>query len=274
MSECATVSAAAAESLGGTGMVADRWLCVESRAGWGRDAILDGGFSPELVAWLQGLDATVLAIRRPGRSAGTTTVYAAASMEGGGELRVLELADPDSLMGSDPWRDGAPVAATLLLVCAHGRRDPCCARLGVPVFAALDRLSEPVWQCSHTGGHRFAANVVALPWGVTLGRVEADETTTLVELLRAGRVPLARYRGRSVYPAPVQAAEVAARNSHGLDRLDDLRLVSFSDTGVVFETSAGDELSFRVEARDGPYLAKSCGAEAEQLSTFHVEPVS
>jgi hypothetical protein len=274
MSECATASAAAAESLGGTGMVADRWLCVESRVGWGRDAILDGGFSPELGAWLQGLDATVLAIRRPGRQEATTTVYAATSRENGCELRVHELVDPDSLVGSDPWREGPPVAATLFLVCAHGRRDPCCARLGVPVFAALDRVAEPVWQCSHTGGHRFAANVVGLPWGVTLGRVEAGEAVALAALLHAGRVPLARYRGRSVYPAPVQAAEVSARKTHGLDRLDDLRLLRYSDANVVFETSAGAELGFRVEERDGPFLAKSCGAEREQLSTFHVEEIS
>ena len=83
-------------------MVADRWLCVESRVAWGRDAILDGGFSPVLGAWLQDLDATVLAIRRPGRQEGLTTVYAATSREGGCELRVLELADPDSLVRVRP----------------------------------------------------------------------------------------------------------------------------------------------------------------------------
>jgi hypothetical protein len=42
----------------------------------------------------------------------------------------------------------------------------------------------------------------------------------------------------------------------------------------VFETSGDAELGFRVEAREGPFLAKSCGAEREQLSTFHVEEIT
>jgi hypothetical protein len=255
-------------------MVAERWLCVESRASWGRDVVEDGGFSPAVREWLGSIDASVLAIRRPGRREDTMTVFAATSSEGGGELRALELVDAAELVGSDPWSDGTLVDSTLFLVCAHGRRDPCCARLGVPVFAALDRITEPVWQCSHTGGHRFAPNVVALPWGVTLGRVELDELEALVELLRAGRVPLARYRGRSVYDAPVQAAEVAIRVDGGLDRLDELRLLDHTDGVVTFAAAAGGELRRRVEICDGPFLAKSCGAELEQLSTFNVEEIT
>lgn len=251
--------------------MADRWLCIESRVAWGRDAVADGGFAPELREWLEGLDATVLAIRRPGRRAAGRTVFAATSKEGGGELRVLEGVEPEALVGSDPWSAGEPSDATLFLVCAHGRRDPCCARLGVPVFAALERVAEPVWQCSHTGGHRFAPNVIALPWGVTLGRVLPGEVAQLAEILQDGRVPLDRYRGRSVYSAPVQAAEVAVRIAHGIDRLDDLRLAEYSEGIVVFRTAAGEEISRRVEERDGPVIAKSCGKDPEQLSTFYVE---
>jgi hypothetical protein len=273
MSECATVSASAGESLGGTGMVAERWLCVESRAAWGHDAVAEGGFAPELSAWLAEVDASVLSIRRPSRRTGPTVVFSATSREGGGELRVLEVADPQELIGSDPWSEGKVSPTTLFLVCAHGRRDPCCARLGVPIFAALDRLTEPVWQCSHTGGHRFAPNVVALPWGVTLGRVRLDEVVELSSLLSDGRVPLERYRGRSVYPAHVQAAEVAARLARGIDRLDDLQLVGESGGIATFATAAGDEIAMRVESREGHVLAKSCGKDVEQLFTFHTEEV-
>jgi hypothetical protein len=255
-------------------MVADRWLCIESRAAWGRDAIAEGGFAPGVEEWLKKVDANVLAIRRPGRRAERLTVFAATSGEGGGDLRLLELGSADELVGSDPWVDGTSIDETLFLVCAHGRRDPCCSRLGVPMFAALDRLTEPVWQCSHTGGHRFAPNVVALPWGVTLGRVQLEETEAMAELLREGRVPLARYRGRSIYSAPVQAVEVAVRLEYGIDRLDDLSLVAHSADVVTFARAAGDEISRRVEVREGPFLAKSCGAEPEQLSTFTIEEIT
>ena len=132
------------------------------------------------------------------------------------------------LVGRDPWSEGEPRPGTLFLVCTHGRRDACCSRLGIPIFHGLDAVAgkEHVWQCSHTGGHRFAPNVIVLPWGVTLGRVEREEVPEIVGLLADGRVPLARYRGRSLYPPPGQAAEVAIRRARELDRLDALRLVS------------------------------------------------
>jgi len=255
-------------------MVADRWLCVESRAAWGRDALAEGGFSPSASAWLEVIDASVLTIRRPSRREGPTVAFAANSREGGGELRVLEVCDPDELVGSDPWSEGTVVATTLFLVCTHGRRDPCCARLGVPIFTALDRVAESVWQCSHTGGHRFAPNVVALPWGVTLGRVLPDEVAELALLLRDGRVPLERYRGRSVYPAHVQAAEVAVRLTYGIDRLDDLQLAELNGEIVTFATVGGNEIAMRVKTREGLVLPKSCGKDVEQLFTFSTEEIT
>ena len=53
---------------------------------------------------------------------------------------------------------GDEVAGPIVLVCAHGRRDACCARLGPPLFDALAPHCPPdaLWQSSHLGGHRFA----------------------------------------------------------------------------------------------------------------------
>lgn len=271
MTTCADASRAASEPLGGTGIVAERWLCVESRAPWGRDAITDGGHDPDVAAWLAAHDAKVLAIRRPGSRSGPVRVFAARPAETGrGELRTLALDDLASLPGTDPWVDGAPVDGTLLLVCAHGRRDACCSRLGVPVFSALDAARARAtggegpltWQCSHTGGHRFAPNVVALPWGVTLGRVDRADAQRLIALLGEGRVPLDTYRGRSLYPAAGQAAEVAVRRALGLDRLDALRLVGADDAGTwTFTSPDGGSVAARVTEVEGPTLPKSCGAE-------------
>ena len=42
MSVCSAESLAVGEPLGGTGMVAERWVCVESRESWGRDPVGDG----------------------------------------------------------------------------------------------------------------------------------------------------------------------------------------------------------------------------------------
>ncbi len=66
-----------------------------------------------------------------------------------------------------------------------GRRDRCCARLGVPLFDALaphvdaDRL----WQSSHHGGHRFAANCSsfrrAFSWDESGRRMPRDVVSRL-----------------------------------------------------------------------------------------------
>ncbi|WP_218926810.1 sucrase ferredoxin, partial [Priestia megaterium] len=70
----------------------------------------------------------------------------------------------------------------VILVCAHGRHDPCCAVRGLPVGRALgERWPEQVWECSHIGGDRFAANVVVAPDGVYYGGLDAKSAVATVE---------------------------------------------------------------------------------------------
>lgn len=268
---CADASRAAGEELPGTGIVAARWLCVESTRSWEHDAVASG-FPGEVAAWLGQLDVKVFAIRRPGRRSGVTA-FAAEVSEGGSVLRRLELGDVSELGGLDPWVDGEPVHDPLLLVCTHGRRDACCSRLGIPVFHALEAVAGPdlVWQCSHTGGHRFAANVVGLPLGVTLGRVEAHDAPEIVARLREGRVPLERYRGRSLYSPPEQAAEVAVRQRRGIDGIDDLRIVARVGPRISFETASGERIEATVAEVSGPEIPKSCGAEPEPTVAYAVD---
>ena len=110
-------------------------------------------------------------------------------------------------------------------MCTHGRRDVCCAERGRPLAQALAAaFPEPTWESSHVGGDRFAGNVVAFPHGLYLGRVRPDEAARVARAYADGRVPLEHLRGRSCYPMPVQAAELALRTQEGLDGLDDVVL--------------------------------------------------
>jgi hypothetical protein len=166
---------------------------------------------------------------------------------------------PDADLGK-----GDPAAGPIVLVCAHGRRDACCARFGRPLFEALASYVAPerLWQSSHLGGHRFAPNVLVLPQGVQLGRVPVERAHEVADLLAHDRIPLDLYRGRTLYGPPVQAAEIAVRSLTGYDAPGDLQLVSHEADLVRFSTPAG-ERTVRVEERLGPVVPVSCGADPE-----------
>src|SRR5690606_32568030 len=116
----------------------------------------------------------------------------------------------------EPPGIGRPGPPSLNLVCTNGRHDPCCADLGRPVSRALVAAGTPdVWECSHVGGDRFAANIVCLPEGIYHGRVEPGAAAGLISEHRAGRIVLDTYRGRSCLPPLVQAADRFAREHLG-----------------------------------------------------------
>jgi hypothetical protein len=140
-------------------------------------------------------------------------------------------ADPEELLdldlvgladGSTPIPDDG--SAPLIAVCTHGRHDRCCADNGRPVARMLRRAGVDVWECSHVGGDRFAANVVSFPHGLFHGRVTPASAIPLVHAYAEGRIHPAGFRGRSAYSPAAQQAEIVLR--HQLDdwHLDALRL--------------------------------------------------
>jgi hypothetical protein len=146
---------------------------------------------------------------RPGQEHLVTTLVAEQD-----ELCTLSLGD-----ASDPaW---TPVRDPLYLVCTHGKHDTCCAVRGRPVVAAFAKALPPgrVWECSHVGGDRFAGNLVALPSGLYLGRVDPAEAAEIIERVDSGRIPLRNLRGRSSLSTAVQAAQHFAR-AEGYESLD------------------------------------------------------
>lgn len=122
--------------------------------------------------------------------------------------------------------EGLSLGQRRYLVCTNGARDPCCAIRGPAVVQALARvLPGQVYECSHLGGHRFAANVLVLPDALCFGRVDARSALALAAELEAGRLPLANLRGRTTLEPEQQAAEILIRRKLGLARLDELRHV-------------------------------------------------
>lgn len=106
-----------------------------------------------------------------------------------------------------PLIENGEDAAPLILVCTHANRDACCALRGRPVAAALTRhWPEEVWECTHLGGHRFAATMLLLPDGACYGGLDLPQAEHVVRAHRDGQPPLAHLRGLTSYARPVQAA--------------------------------------------------------------------
>jgi hypothetical protein len=256
---CAETSAAAGEPLGATASRIEHWLLVEYAGLWPHDPLDAGPFVGALRRHLeQQLSALphsrLLLVKRPGRAtARRTRVFAAATRERGSRLFGTELPDIGALVDLDaagallgdvePF--GEPCDHPLLLVCTHGKRDRCCARLGQPLCIALHRRAhgEWLWQSSHVGGDRFAGNLVCLPEGLYFGRVGKAEADRVLAAYREGRIELDLYRGRSCYSFPVQAAELAVRRELGLTGFWDLRLAGTRRTPDGWEVDLVAEVS-------------------------------
>jgi len=277
---CAAESSASDERLAATASRIDHWIVLEYRGLWERDVLGGSLFSPELKAHLREqlralAHARLLFVKKPERRAyGRRQLYFGSSRPGEERFFQLEVDHQEDLrrfdfvraLGSDT--PGLPVEHPLLVVCTHGKRDRCCAKYGQPLYDALRRQTETghVWQSTHVGGDRFAGNVVVLPHGLYYGRVGPGDVGRLLAAHAAGRVDLDRYRGRSAYSFPLQAAEHALREAEGLVGIDDLALAGSERMGdaawrVRFRASDGvvHEVDVCEEAADEPaYL--TCGA--------------
>jgi len=267
---CSDISAAAGEPISATVPTVENWLLVEVRGTWPRDVSELSGLGDAarraITGWLESASRPrLMFIRRPGRRQARRVVFAIRAAERETNARRLDLDDLDELAGVDLATDGVAVDAQLVLVCAHGTRDACCALRGSAVLGALEGIvsEDSLWLSSHQGGHRFAANVLVLPAGVGLGRLSPANAAATVEAVLGGRIPLEHYRGRTSYTARVQAAEQAVRESERLFAPDDLALVEDDGTVVRFVDSGGNVHAAVPREIAGPSVPASCGTEPE-----------
>lgn len=170
----------------------------------------------------------------------------------------------------------------LYLVCTNGRRDACCALRGLLVYEKLsEQIGPSIWQTTHVGGHRFAANLVCLPHGIYYGRVDDVDAVMLIHEYEQGRLFAPALRGRCCYDPVVQAAEcfLHARNiglevdGYQLNCVErtapDEWVICFADLdGALYCLSIGVELATS-EAQI------SCGSDRrEGVDLYHLKEYS
>jgi hypothetical protein len=264
---CSDVSLENAEPLAATASRVDHWILIEYRGLWNRDAVAGSGLSDQVKGRLAEQRAArphtkLLFVRRTERrSRPELAVMWGSSPERGGQMFAAEIESYEDVLHLDLTAPGEPLADPLLLVCTHGKHDPCCARHGRRLYQALAELAgdELVWQVSHVGGDRFAGNVVALPEGLYFGRVGPGEAWSVLEEYLAGRIDLAHYRGRSCYSFATQAAEQVVRESARLTGITDLELVA--ERPVVVFRGGGRLFEVDVTAAPGPLKYLTCSSE-------------
>ncbi|HEX4726557.1 MAG TPA: sucrase ferredoxin [Jatrophihabitans sp.] len=238
----------------GTAFPASRILLVEQPGGWGPAGLADSRFDPavaaELISGLGRRGVRVLAIRAPGRTAEAERRWALADCRPGRERLVWgSFAADRELLEIDPDApSGQPEPGPVYAVCAHGRHDMCCAIDGRPIAAALDRLVPGrVFECSHVGGDRFAANVLVLPTGQLYGRV--TDAAVLAAASERGQVLPELLRGRIGLPAPEQAGLVHAQRELALTGTGQLRVLGSEPV-----TDRPGQVRVRLAGPAGEYL--------------------
>lgn len=216
------------DPLTATAPPATRWLLVEQPGPWGRDALLESRFdhrvASRLAARAREAGVRIQLVRRPGgRLADSGMRWALADVRPGRETVRWATRTTDAELLYAPWDDtvGEPSDSPTYLVCTHGGHDTCCAVRGRPLAQGLPVDPADVWETSHLGGDRFAANVLVLPHGFVYGQVPGDGAA-LVEAHAAGQVALPWLRGRAGLGAPAQAAQQHARAELGLLGVGDL----------------------------------------------------
>src|SRR3954451_11761672 len=228
-SRCSVQALARGDALVATASLAQRWVLIEQPGPWGRDALeqsrFDHGVSPLLARRSRAENVRLLLVRRPGdRLTDSGRRWAYVDSRPGREGLWWSVRTGDADLLDAPWDGsvGEPATAPTYLVCTHGAHDACCALRGRPLARSLPAPGPAdVWECSHLGGDRFAANVVVLPHGYYYGQVPGDGAA-LVEAHTNGRVALPWLRGRAGLSPPAQAAHQLIRADLGLLGVDDL----------------------------------------------------
>jgi hypothetical protein len=239
---CSVRSQEASEETFGTASTGDAWLLLEYARPWGAKAFRESALPNAVKVYLSGLlksvpRSRVLFIKQARKVKGPLTLFVVRSGELSSSILKFEFLEYEQLLDlnlASALAGGSPSGATrweepLFLVCTHGKRDKCCAKFGIPIYKTIQTqvAESSVWQCSHVGGDRFAANVVCFPDGIFYGHVTEETAKLIVKEYDERRIVLTNFRGRSCYAFPVQAAEFFARRETGFRRIGDLKFLTY-----------------------------------------------
>ena len=163
-----------------------------------------------------------------------------------------------------------------MLICAHGRRDVCCAVRGRALAATVAETDPAggIWESSHLGGHRFAPTALVLPTGYAYGRLDVGTALDACKSAGIGEVGPAGCRGHVGLDPAAQVAELAVREHTGVRGADELLVRPGEGAGPI-EVVHRDGRRWSVDVRaDSGAGARpsSCGAALEPVTPLVAAP--
>ncbi|RZT84539.1 hypothetical protein EV383_1384 [Pseudonocardia sediminis] len=279
---CAALSRDAGEPLAGSAPAMRRVIAVEHVGMWPpRVAEHPDEAVAGLAGRLRAEGVILLLIRRPGRRGRETeserAVFVADLAPGRSRVVRTTVRGPEDLdRVSFDLSAGEPVVDPLLLVCAHGRRDVCCAVRGRALAASVVEAesSVDVWECTHLGGHRFAPTALVLPTGYAYGRLDASSAIQASKAAGLGEVEVRDCRGHvGLEPVP-QVAEIAVREHTGIRDATGLVVDAVDGPGLVeVRDPQGRHWAVDVRVDTGTDARPpSCGAALEPVTPLVAGP--
>ena len=281
---CSIAAAERADAPIGTAVPAPRWMLVGHPGPWTDKAattppVLD--VRPPLVRALDAVQARLQLIRPHGRVddfVAPWPVYLVDSTNG--RVARHEWSEPADLVALaervEELCAAAPEVCTdpVILVCCHGKKDPCCAVEGRLVARVLDdAMPGSVWETTHLGGDRFAGNVAILPEGSMYGRLDGTSAPDVVIAHLDGAVDLTRWRGRTVWDAPEQVGVHDVMAGQGVS-LAQVEAVTAEPAGegewIVRVTVAGREHERRVARSFSEPRRLTCGLDLKVMAQWSV----
>jgi hypothetical protein len=231
------------EQVVGTASIGESWLLLEYGHAWGAQAFQESNLARKVKRHLSmslksvprsrllfikqdqsATDYITLFVVRSGELDSSVIKYELTDYEQLIDLDLTAALQGNTLTGAKLWKD------PLFLICTHGKRDKCCAKFGFSTYKLTRDFAgdKSVWQSSHVGGDRFAANMICFPDGLFYARVTEETAPKIVSSYREGKLFLENLRGRACYTRPIQAAEFFARLQSGLRGLRDLKFLDYT----------------------------------------------
>jgi hypothetical protein len=230
---CSEQSRAVSEKTFGTASIGQVWILLEYPFAWGPHALEDSNLplpvKNHLKRALQSMThAKLLFIKQERARLKERSLFVVRCRESNPFIQKFTVDDYNQLTEIDFAAIASVKEASeenissdlLFLVCTHGRRDKCCAKFGYPLYKSLrESMGQSVWQSSHVGGDRFAANLLCFPHGLFYAHVTEELGRVIVREYEDERIALENYRGRACFSNAVQAAEFFARKESGIKEI-------------------------------------------------------